>query len=109
MLTIELLSQALALHVGHHVEQESVRLARVEQRQDMRMLEVRGRLDLGQEALRTDHRGQLGLEDLERDFAFVFEIFGQVDRGHPALAQLALDRVAAFQGCVQAGGGVGGV
>ena len=34
------------------------------------------------------------------------KIVGQVDRGHPALTDLTLDAVAAFEGCVQAGDGV---
>ena len=32
----------------------------------------------------------------------------EIDRGHPTLAQLTLDTVAAFEGSVQAGDGVGG-
>ena len=47
------------------------------------------------------------LEDLERDLAPVPEIVGQVDRGHPTLTELALDAVAAFEGRVQAGDGIG--
>jgi hypothetical protein len=70
------------------------------------MLEVRGRLDLGQKALGSDDGGQLGLQDLEGDLALVLEVLGQVNRSHPALTDLAIDAVAAFQGRVQAGGGV---
>jgi len=36
----------------------------------------------------------------------VLEVVGQVDRGHPALTDLALDAVAALEGCVQAGDGI---
>ena len=32
-------------------------------------------------------------------FALLFEVVGQVDRRHAALAQLTLDGVAAFEGC----------
>ena len=42
-------AQRLALDKGHDVEQEGVGLARVEQREDVRMLEIGGELDLGQE------------------------------------------------------------
>ena len=38
------------------------------------MLEVRGKLDLLQEPLRTERSGELGLEDLERDLAVVLEV-----------------------------------
>ncbi len=61
------------------------------------MLQVRRRLDLGQEALGTDDGGQLGLQDLERDLALVLEVVGQVDGGHPALAELVPDDVAVGQ------------
>ncbi len=60
------------------------------------MLKVRRRLDLGQETLGTDDRSQLRLEDLERDFAFVLDIVGEVHRSHPALTEFRLNAVSAF-------------
>ena len=96
VLTVDPIPERLSLHERHHVEEEAVRLARIEQRQDVRMLEVGCRLDLGQESLGPDHRGQLGLEDLQRDLSLVFEVVGQVDRRHAALTELTLDGVAAF-------------
>ncbi len=66
------------------------------------MLKVRGRLDLGQEALRPDDGRELGLQDFQRDLTLVAEVLGQVDRGHAALAELALDAVAALERRVQA-------
>jgi hypothetical protein len=47
----EPVAQALALDVGHGIPQEPCGLARVVQRQDVRVLEPRCRLDLKQEAL----------------------------------------------------------
>ena len=70
------------------------------------MLEVGCRLDLSQESLRTDNRSQLWLEHLERDLTLVLEVVCEVYRSHPALTDLALDAVAAFEGCVQAGDGI---
>ena len=93
-------SQGLSLDVGHDVIQELVpvipspRLATVEQRQDVRMLERRCGLDLGDEALGAQHGGELGLEHLERDATVVPQVLRQVDGGHATLAQLALDAVA---------------
>ena len=72
------------------------------------MLEVRRRLDLGEEPLGTDDRCEFGLEHLQRDLALVLQVIREVDRRHPALAEFGLDAVAAFEGCVQAGDGVGG-
>jgi hypothetical protein len=58
------------------------------------VLEVGRQLDLGQEALGADHGRELGAEELESDLAVVSEILGQVDRRHPAGADLAFDPVA---------------
>jgi hypothetical protein len=50
---------------------------------------------------------RLGLEDLERDLAVVLLVPRQVDGRHAPLTELALDHVAAREGGVQAGDGVG--
>ena len=94
---IDPVPQRLALDVGHDVEEEAVRLARIEEGQDVGMLQVGRGLDLRQEALRAHDGGQLGLEDLERDLAVVLQIAGQIHEGHPALPQLSLEGVAAGQ------------
>ena len=72
--------------MGHDVEEEAVGFARIEERQNMRVGQVRGGLDLGQEAFGTNDSSQLGLQDFERDLARVLEVVGQVDRGHTAFA-----------------------
>ena len=96
-LAIELLADRLSLDVGHHVVQESPRLTRVEQREDVRVTQRRRRLDLLHEALGAEHRGQLRLEDLDRDVALVLEVAREIHGCHPALAELALDAVAVTQ------------
>ena len=40
---------------------------------------------------------ELGAEHLDRDLAVVLEVLGEVDRGHAAPAELALDPVAVRQ------------
>ena len=62
------------------------------------MLEVGGELDLGQEPLGPDHRRQLGAEHLERHPPVVADVLGQVDGGHTAGADLAVDPIAVGQG-----------
>ena len=37
---------------------------------------------------------ELGVEDLDGDLAAVLQVLGEVDGGHAALAELALDAVA---------------
>ena len=66
------------------------------------MLKVGGGPDFPQEPLGAEHRGQLGPEHLDGDLAVVLAVVGQVDGGHAALAQLALDLVGIGQGGLQA-------
>ena len=57
------------------------------------MLQVGGGLDLGQEPLRAEDRRELGPEHLERDLPVVPQVVREVDRGHAALPDLALEAV----------------
>ena len=82
--------QRFAGDVGHDVVEQSVGLARVDQAEDVRVLEVGGDLDLAEEALAAEDGGELGVEDLDGDLAAVLQVFGEIDRGHAALAQLAV-------------------
>jgi len=41
------------------------------------------------------------VEDLEGDKTVVLQVTGEIDRRHPAAAELALDRVAAGEGGLQ--------
>jgi hypothetical protein len=66
----------------------------------MRVLQVRGRLDLSQEAFGSYQRREFGLQDLDRDFTLVTEVVGKVDVGHPAFAELSVDGITAFKGSV---------
>ena len=107
LLAVDALPERFPFDVGHHVEEEAVRLARIEQRQDVRVSEVRGGLDLRKEAFGTHHRSQIGLQNLESYVAVVLQILGEIHRSHPTFTQLTLYLVAAFQGSVQARDGIG--
>ena len=50
------------------------------------------------EALAAEGGSELRVQELERDGTFVLEVAGQVDRGHAAATELALDYVPACQG-----------
>ena len=99
----EPLAERLALHERHHVVVEHLRAgpvgddARVQQADDVRMLQLRGDPDLLEEALGTEGSPQLRPQHLDRDFAIVLKVLRQIHRGHAALAQLALDQVAVAQ------------
>jgi hypothetical protein len=66
-----------------------------------------GDLDLAQEALGSDGRGELRAEHLDGDRAVVFGIVAEVHRGHAAAAEFTLDRVMPGEGGVQGGHRVG--
>ena len=106
LLTVDPVPEGLALDIGHDVEEEAVGFTGIEERQDVWMLQVGRDLDLGQEAFGSDHRSQLRLQDLESHLAIVLDVVGEIDRGHPAFAELTLDGVAAFEGGVQTGDGI---
>jgi hypothetical protein len=95
---VELASERLAVDERHDVVEEAVGGARIEQRQDMRVLQRRRGLDLDHEPLGAEDGGELRFQDLQRDVAVVLEVLGEIDRGHAALAELALDRVAVGEG-----------
>jgi len=62
------------------------------ERQDVRMRQVRRRLDLGEESLGCEFR----LQHLQRDFALVLQVIREIHRRHPAVTEFGLDAVAAF-------------
>jgi hypothetical protein len=97
LVTVEPLTKRLALHVGHHEVEQTVGVARIVDRQDVGVGEASRDLDLAQEAVGPDSCRQIGVQDLEGDLAMVFEVLGQIDPGHPAHADLPLDRVAVGQ------------
>ena len=94
-LAIEPGAQRLAIDEGHHVVEEPIGRATVEQRQNLRMLQRRRRRNLLHEALGAQHGRELRPEHFHRDPAFVLEIVGKVDGCHAACAELALDVIAA--------------
>ena len=67
------------------------------------MLEVRRHLDLGEEPLGTKHSAELGVQNLERDFAVVPDVAREVDRCHAARADLTVNGVTAFECGAEAG------
>src|SRR5438093_7704520 len=58
------------------------------------MGESGGDVDLAQEAIRPQARGQVGAEHLEGDQPAVFQVLRQVDGRHAPMAELAFDAIA---------------
>ena len=96
------LAKRLARHVRHDVVEEAVGVAGVEQRQDVRVLQLRGDLDFAEEARRPQRGGEILAQHLDRHLAMMLEVLGEIDRRHPALAELALDRDSGRPGGRQA-------
>ena len=78
LLAVQLGPERLALDVGHDVEQHAAGVPGVVEREDVRMAEPRGDLDLAEKALAADGRGQVGVHDLERHPAVVAKIVREV-------------------------------
>jgi hypothetical protein len=71
------------------------------------MLQAGGDPDLLEESLRSERDGELGAQDLERDGPIVPEVVREVDHGHAAASELALDAIPIGQGGREEGGCVG--
>ena len=70
----------------------------MEQRDDVGVAQTGRGLDLTQEALDPEARGELRMEQLDGDPALQLEIVSQVHRGHATTADLAGNRVVVRDG-----------
>ncbi len=59
-----------------------------------------------EEAVGTEHDGKLEAQHLQRDLAVVLKVLSEIDGGHTALAEPALDAVAVGEGGGELGGDV---
>src|SRR6266702_4631222 len=98
LLPLEAPPQRFAFHVRHHIVDQAAYLAGIEQRQDVRVLQVGGDSDLTQEALDPEHRGDLGTQHLQGDGAIVLQIPGEIHGRHATGADLTLDSIALGEG-----------
>jgi len=81
----------------HCIVEQAVRISRVEQRENVRVLELRRGADLAEETLSTQDRPQIGMEHLHGDIAVVPDIVRQINGRHAALPDLVIDAVAIGQ------------
>ncbi len=87
------IAQRLSRHDRHHEVQAAARFARVVEREDMRMIQAGGQLDLSKKALAAERFREIGTQDFDRDFPAVLVVVGQVDRGHTARSELAVESI----------------
>lgn len=98
MLLREPRSERSAVDEGHDVVEEALRFTRIDEGQNVRVLQPGRDLHFSEETLVAERRRQLGVQDLDRHRAVVLEVFGQVDGCHPAAAELSLEAIATGQG-----------
>ena len=92
------LPQRLPVNERHGEPEPAGRLAGIVHGEDVGVVETRGEPNLPNEPLRTQHLRKLRMQNLQGDRTVVPEIAGEIDRGHAATAELALERVAVRQG-----------
>ncbi len=92
-LGLQTVAKRKALDVGHHIVEAAIGLARVEERQDVRMRKLRSELNLAQKALGADRLCDVWTKHLESHLPVVPGVVGQIHCRHSALTELALDGV----------------
>ena len=95
-------AKRLPRHVRHDIIEQAVELARIEDRQDVRVSEPGRHANFTMKALGTDIGGDFGAQHLECHTAVVPQVVREVHYRHPAFAELAVDGVAPRQPAVEA-------
>jgi hypothetical protein len=98
LLSLDLGPKRLALNMGHDVVEEPVSFTRIVEPQDVGVVELCGDSDFPEEPRGTQSRGEVQTHDLYRHLPVVLEVLGEVDGGHAAGAEAALDLVAVGEG-----------
>jgi hypothetical protein len=88
------ITQGKPFDIGHHVVDEAVGFTRIEQRQDVRMRQFRGKVDLSQKPLSANRLRDVRSENLDGDTPIVTNVIRQINRCHASFAEDAPDSVA---------------
>src|SRR6188768_2138443 len=100
MLAGEPFPEGLALDKRHDIVEQGEacrggHFSRVDQSEDMGMLQVGRDADLTQEPVPAQCGGKLGVQYLEGDGALMLDVVRQEDGRHAAATELSLDRIPA--------------
>ena len=87
-------AERFAVDVRHHEEQRLVDLARVVNRQNVRMRQVAGDLDLTTKSLGAEGRRKIFVQDFDGDVPVVLDVVREINSGHAAAPDLTLDEIA---------------
>ncbi len=79
----------------HHIVEQGIGLTRIEQRQDVRMLELGGGLYLGKKPLAAERGAEVGMQHFDGDIAVVLEIVTEKNSRHSAGADFPVHFIAA--------------
>ena len=101
-LALHACAERLALDEGHGVVQQLLVLAGREERHDVRMLELRGELDLAPEPVDVHPRGEIGRQHLDDDRPRQRALPGDEHAAHPPAHELAIELVGGSEGGGQA-------
>jgi len=88
--------ERLALDERHDVVKDTVGIARVVDRQDVRVLQPRGNACFAQKSGRAQRRGNILAHHLDGDLALELRIVRPVDNPHPAARNLLRDLVVRY-------------
>src|SRR5688572_25914812 len=90
--------ERLTLDEGHRVIEEPFGITGRQQWDDVRVLQLRGELDLATESVAVDAGSEVGGEDFDDDLAVERPFRGDKHAAHPAATQFALDLVGGAKG-----------
>src|SRR4051812_37554954 len=94
--TLDALTQRRARDIRHCIVDEAVALTGLKNRQDIRVLELRGYLDFSEKAL-VRRRTVLAVEHLDGDTPAQAKVGSEVHDRHSAAADLVVDLVSALE------------
>ena len=90
--------QRFADNVRHHVVEQPLSLPRIVDRNDVGVVELGRYLDFPEESLGSQCGSELRPKNFDGQPTVMLQIMGEIDRGHAATPELALDRVLVAQG-----------
>ena len=94
LLSIDLVAKRLAFDVRHHVEQNARRLARVVNRNDVRMSKTCDCLDFLEKSFSAERGGDVGIEHFDGYTPIVPRVASAIDGRHATSAELILYGIA---------------
>ena len=87
-------AERLAINEWHHVERQAIGGAGIKERQNVRVPKMRGRPNLGDEAVSAYDRRQIAVQHFDGDIALVLDVVRKINGRHSPNAELSLETVS---------------